>query len=266
MLSGIFNNRNVERILLFLFVNEKGYGAQIQLLLKVPLTPIQRALNRLEKEGIVTSYYEGKTRLYELSSTYPLRHELELLLKKGYTLLPAHEKRRYCFIHKPRLSLGNERKRDRNRKEELLAFWQRLASVQTLSFSAKLRQMETSSVKVGKADVVIESPTSSVLIFRETGYWFNHQAPETAFSNVFRWTLDLDASLIMLEHLRYGMTHPVFLFHLTPTNPGILESVDAHLCGEDTYLGNISWNARNLSFNWRIVGPRKNDHLIYHYS
>lgn len=93
MLKSLFGNRNVERILLFLLVNEKCYGTQIQTLLRVPLTPVQKALARLEKEGVVSSRFEGKTRIYRFNPTFPLRFELETLLKKAYTLLPSQEKK-----------------------------------------------------------------------------------------------------------------------------------------------------------------------------
>lgn len=93
MLKSLFGNRNVERILLFLFVNERCYGTQLQTLLRVPLTPIQKALLRLEKEGILQSDYEGKTRIYRFHPSCPLRWELEALLKKAYTLLPPQEKK-----------------------------------------------------------------------------------------------------------------------------------------------------------------------------
>ncbi|MBI2743934.1 MAG: winged helix-turn-helix transcriptional regulator [Chlamydiales bacterium] len=266
MLKALFGNRNVERILLFLFVNERCYGTQLQSLLGVPLTPIQKALLRLEKEGIVSSYYEGKTRIFQLNAACPIRPELEMLLKKAYTLLPSLEKKRYCFIHKPRLRLEEEGKRERDRRSELSAFWQKLTSVHLLSFSAKARHGEEQSVKVGKAEVVVNSPTSNTLVFQEKGYWLVDQIPTTAFSSSFRWTLDLSASLITLEHLRYGATHPVFLLHLAPTEPFLLESVDAHLCSGDCYLGNIVWSPNAIQLHWRIIGPHKNDELTYHYS
>lgn len=266
MLKGLFVNRNIERILLFLFVNERCYGMQIQSLLQVPLTPIQKALSRLEKEGIVTSHYEGKTRIYQFSPSYPLRFELEMLLKKAYTLLPPQEKKQYCFIHKPRIQLDAERNRERNRKNELLAFWEKLATIKDLSFATKSKQEEEQSIKIGKAEVFVECPTSSIIIFQEKGNWFLNQLSNTTFSNSFRWMLDINASLITLEHLRYGVAHPVFLFHFTPTQANKLESVDAHLCAEDTYLGSITWDMRGIDFYWRIIGPHKNNQLTYHYS
>lgn len=266
MLKGLLGNRNVVRILLFLFVNETCYGTQLQSLLQVPLTPIQRALARLERDHIICSRFEGKTRIYEFSSSYPLRAELELLLRKAYTLLPSQEKKIYCFIHRPRLSVQDEGQRERSRREELLALWDTLKTIQQLSFLVKSHQGEEQTVKVGKADVVVTAPSPQVLVFREKGFWYRGQTADTAFSNSFCWTLDLNRSIITLEHLRFGATQPVFLFHLAPTSPGMLESIDAHLCAEDTYLGNIVWEAKRIDFHWRIIGPLKNNQLTYQYS
>ncbi len=95
MLEVLCGNKTVEKILIFLFVNGKCYGTQLHRLLKIALTPIQKALIRLEKGNLIISHYEGKTRLYQFNPAYPLLHELELLLKKTYTLLPACEKKEY---------------------------------------------------------------------------------------------------------------------------------------------------------------------------
>ncbi len=264
MLQALFGNRNVERILLFLFVNESGYGKQIENQLRIPLTPIQKALLRLEKGGIVQSSYQGKTRVYQLNPAYSLRQELESLLKKAYTLLSPSEKKQYCLIHKPRMSAKDEGKRERDRSEQLLIFWERLSQVKQLSCTTKSKQGEV-LFKSGKADVTAISSHPHTLIFQERGFWFFDSVPHTAFSNSFRWTLDLKASLITLEHLRYGMNHPVFLFHFTSNEAGGLESVDPHLCGDDTYLGHIFFEPKGIFFNWRILGPQKNEELIYHY-
>jgi hypothetical protein len=265
MLKAVFGNQNVGRILLFLFVNEKCYASQIQSLLQVPLTPIQKALIRLEKEELIYSHCEGKTRIYQFNPSHPLRFELEALLKKAYTLLPSQEKKRYCFIHKPKLRFKEEGERVRRQKNILLLFWEQLAKVKHLTLSAKSKGAHEQSTKMGKAEVVITSPSASSLVFQEKGHWLLEQLPSSAFTNSFRWTLDVNASLITLEHLRYGPTHPVFLFHFTPFGPHMLETVDAHLCNQDTYLGNIAWDHKRIEFRWRIIGPNKNDELTYYY-
>lgn len=266
MLHSLFGNKNVERILLFLFVNECGYGTQIQTLLRIPLTPIQKALHRLEKGGVIQSHYQGKTKMVQWNPAYPFRSELETLLKKAYTLLPAEEKKRYCYIHKPRLTAKEEGKRTRDRTEQLLIFWERLAQVRQLTCLAKIKYPSETIFKSGKADVTVSSPTTNTLIFQEKGFWFFDTLPHTAFSNAFRWTLDLNLSLIMLEHLRYGAQHPVFLFHFTPKDLCLLESVGPHLCAQDTYLGHILFNPDTITFHWRIVGPQKNEELTYTYA
>jgi hypothetical protein len=265
LLTHLFGNKNIERILLFLFVNEKCYGTQLQILLRVPLTPIQKALFRLEKGGVLQSHYEGKTRIYEMNPLYFLRTELEILLKKVYAHLSTQEKRHYCFIHKPRIDLEDERMRNRSARNDLLAFWERLGQIKYLSFSAKTRQGEEKNIKTGKADVTVSALSPSTYVFQEKGHWFLEDLPDRAFSNSFRWSLDLTNDLIALDHLRYGPSHPVFLLHLAPTKPSLLESVDSHLCAEDTYLGNIIWSQKEIRFHWRIIGPRKNDELLYQY-
>lgn len=266
MLYGLVHNKNVERILLFLFVNDTCYGTQLQSLLGCPLTPIQKALQRLEKEGILFSQTEGKIRVYRLSPTYPLRQELEMLLKKAYTLLSPNDKKKFCFIHRPRQTAKEEGLRDLNRRKELLAFWQKLSNVRQMLISAQLKNNEEPSTQSGKAEVTVSAPSPTTLIFQEKGHWLTDGFPSTSFSNSFRWTLDINSSLISLEHLRYGATHPVFLLHFTPTKSKVLESVDAHLCAEDTYLGNIRWDSHSIDFHWRIIGPKKNNQLLYHYT
>lgn len=128
MLEVLCGNKNVQRILIFLFVNSRCYGTQLHRSLKTPLTPIQKALNRLEKGGLITSYYEGKTRLYQFNPAYPLMAELEQLIKKAYTLLPANEKKDY-YVAKEDSTMGPVNQE--NRIPTLLAFWGKTKQCET---------------------------------------------------------------------------------------------------------------------------------------
>lgn len=266
MIQALFGNKNIEHILFFLFVNEKCYGTQLQALLNLPLTPIQRALSHLENEGIIVSTLIGKKRMYAFNPSYPLRWEIESLLKKAYTLLPPERKRQYCYIHRQRLSAKQEWKREKEQTKYLHTFWERLLRIKSLNVDAITRMEESSNARKGKATVLITMPSKNRVIFQEKGAWLFNGKVHTQFRNTFLWTLDPETSLITLEHLRYGLSQPVFLFHLTPVNSSQLESVDAHLCGDDVYLGNINWNTDKLLFHWRIIGPQKNEELLYTYS
>lgn len=264
MLTALCGNKSVQKILLFLFVNGKCYGTQLHYYLKTPLTPIQKALLRLEKGGIIMSYYEGKTRLYQFDPSFPLLGELELLLKKAYTLLPAHEKKNY-YVSKEedalvKMSLVKK-------KQALNELWEKMLIVRQLTFNAKSKSNEDIGWNgKGKGNVQITKEREGVLIFHEKGSWISKQGQEIGFSNVFRWTLDRSACVISLEHLRFGLDNPVFLFHLAPSGSRSFSSVDSHLCEGDAYFGQIYFDKNSFRLSWRVIGPKKNETIDYFYS
>lgn len=261
MLDVLCGSKNVQKILIFLFVNGKCYGTQMHKQLKTPLTPLQKALFRLEKGGVISSYFEGKTRVYQFNPAFPLFEELELLIKKTYTLLPTHEKKDY-YVAKEEGSFISI-----NKLQVLLAFWEKLASVKRLTFNAKTKSKEETGWKGrGKGEIVVRKEGDHVLIFSEKGSWQGKLAEEVSFSNVFRWTIDRHTGMISLEHLRRGKDHPVFLFHLVPSSNHTLSSVDSHLCGGDTYFGKIYFDRLSIRLNWRVIGPKKNEEIDYYYS
>lgn len=262
MLTVLCGTANVQKILVFLFVNGKCYGTQLHRLLKTPLTPLQNTLARLERGGLITSYYEGKTRVYQFNPAYPLLNELEPLLKKAYALLSPQEKKQYYVIKEDDTSkISSE-----NKLQVLLAFWDKLATVKGITFKALTKSKEDTGWNgTGKGEVVVTREGNHLLIFKEKGHWQGRQEGEINFSNVFRWTLDRQAQLISLEHLRRGPDQPVFLFHLTPTGNHSLSSVDSHLCEGDIYFGQIHFDQHNLRLDWRVIGPKKNEEIHCYY-
>jgi len=261
MLEGLCGNRTIQKILLFLFVNNKCYGTQLHHQLKTPLTPIQKALLRLEKGGVLFSYCEGKTRLYQFNPGYPLLPELEQLLKKAYTLLPNHERKAYYV---PKESPSAMLLNPIMQSKVILSFWRKLSNVRQLTFNAKTKSKSGWQGR-GKGEVVVTKENENTLIFHEKGTWQGDQN-EVVFSNVFRWTLDKENGTISLEHLRRGVDHPVFLFDLAPTGPQALASVDSHLCEGDTYFGQIFLDQYGVRLNWRVIGPKKNEEIDYFYA
>ncbi len=264
MFELLFGTKNVQKVLLFLFVNGKCYGAQLQKLLKTPLTPIQKALLRLERGGVILSHYEGKTRVYQFNPAFPLLSELEQLLKKAYTLLPSQDKKSFCYVK------SNTRKKDLKQQESehlLSTYWERLFLVKHLTFNARSKSKEEGRWNGrGSGEVFIKKESDTVLFFQEKGTWITDTGREIDFSNTFRWTLDRKACLLSLEHLRRGVNHPVFLFHLAPAGDRTLRSVDSHLCEQDAYFGHISCDLHCLRLNWRVIGPKKNEEIDYYYT
>ncbi len=260
MLQGLCGNKNIQRILLFLFVNNKCYGAQLHRLIGTPLTSLQNAFARLEKGRIIASYSEGKTKLYQLNLAYPLLSELEQLLKKTYTLLPPQEKKLYSLVQQEILE-------KRIQEPLLLAFWEKLKTVKQFTRLAQSKSTDENGWNgKGKGEVLVSEPTDTTLVFHERGSWQVKLGQNIDFSNTFRWTLDRSSGMISLEHLRQGPDHPVFLFHLIPTGNNLLSSVDSHLCEEDVYLATAPWDHYSIRLNWRVIGPKKNVEMEYCYT
>lgn len=267
----LFGNPNIEKILLFLLVNEKCYAAQIGHCLGGALTPIQQALIRLENGKILTSYLEGKTRLFRFNPHYPFLRELQGLLKQGYHQLQLHEQHKYYCQreHRTRTSakaLPKKKKAAHTIQDPLAALWKRLTNIKTLTFSAQSRQSNPSGWNGnGSANVKAEVLTPHCLIFHEQGVWTSEEGKTFDFKNSYRWTWNPTKGLITLEHLRRGPDNPVFLFELTPVSETMFETLRPYLCRHDTYLATLTSHGEVIEFKWRILGPRKNEEIHYCY-
>ena len=88
MLGALIGSVNKERVLIYLVARERGYARQISRFYDAPLDPIQKALDGLERSGILISRTVGSTREYEFNPRYPMRDELRALLEKALSLYP----------------------------------------------------------------------------------------------------------------------------------------------------------------------------------
>jgi hypothetical protein len=255
----LLGSKSAERVLLFLLVNECGYASEVQTAYGVALTPIQSIIRKLEKAGVLSYDVQGKTKLYRLNSFYPLYEELRALLKQAFIHLPADEKR-VLFSRKAQWHSLHDRFAHQKRAALCMdAFWNRLVKVEHVS-------IQTQSGWQAFGEVCVREEKKDILLFIEKGRWVHRLPEELDFSNCLRWSLDRPAGMISLEHLRYGPNRPVFLFHLAPSGPKTLQSIDSHLCRDDCYFGRIEYSEQYIRFLWRIIGPRKNEILHHTYS
>ncbi|MGE0198650.1 MAG: winged helix-turn-helix domain-containing protein [Simkaniaceae bacterium] len=247
MLKSLFGSGYTGDILIFLLINGKGYPSLIAKRLDAPLTPVQNALQKMEKQELVTSHYEGKNRLYTLNISHPLFYEIEALIKKSFSFLPSSEKKKFFAPHIKETKTGIDP------SSILSEVWRKLQSTQTVLYHTHDKQ--------GKGRVTLQKESAYALIFEEEGSW----GEGFTFRNMFRWTVHPHQGLLGLEHLRFGKHHPVFLFHLVPVAKNLLESIDAHITQEETYYGYLENKSRGIKLHYRTISPHKNEALSYHY-
>lgn len=100
MLEGLLGSINRERVLMFLHCRNEGYAREIARFFNTTLNPIQKQLDRLENNGILTSKSSGKTRMYTLSPRYPFLSELKAMLEKALLFYPTDEQERLIMVRK----------------------------------------------------------------------------------------------------------------------------------------------------------------------
>ena len=88
MLEYLFANKNVEKILIYLNLHAKANASELSRLFKSALDPVQKTLKKLEEGGLLASFLEGRTRVFQWNPRYPFLAEIQALAKKAYSFLP----------------------------------------------------------------------------------------------------------------------------------------------------------------------------------
>jgi Family of unknown function (DUF6314) len=142
--------------------------------------------------------------------------------------------------------------------------WSALCRVRSLAFIAQSSE-PTGRNGHGRGVVAVQAVGTDTVIFTESGLWKPDPGGEMRFRNVFRWSA-LDRGKLRLEHLRYGVENPVYLFDLAPAGEAAWSSTSPHLCREDCYSADMMFYADHIAITWSIRGPRKNELVRYEYS
>lgn len=147
----------------------------------------------------------------------------------------------------------------------LASMWQRLSQVNSLTFESTSQANESGWSGQGRGAVVVETIDSVTMLFHEKGTWNQAGGRELTFTNVYRWTALHEVGALRLEHLRFGVEHPVYLFDLQQTESGQWRSVEGHMCREDCYQAAMTLGPHDLRLRWTIKGPGKDETIGYVY-
>lgn len=100
MLGELIGSVNKERALIYLIARDRGYAREIARFFDAPLDPVQKALDGLERSGVLVSRSVGSTREYEFNPRYPMRGELRALLEKALSLYPKELRDEFRIVRK----------------------------------------------------------------------------------------------------------------------------------------------------------------------
>ncbi len=89
MLEYLFSNKNVEKILIYLCLHGKANASELRAVFGSSLDPIQKTLRKLEEGGLLASFLEGRTRVFQWNPRYPFLKEIQALAEKAYEYLPS---------------------------------------------------------------------------------------------------------------------------------------------------------------------------------
>ena len=88
VLRGILRAESQEKILIYLYLREKGYGKTIAEFYGVSQNAIQKQLARMEQDSLLVSGLIGKVRQYQLNPQYAFMEQLKTLLKSAIDVYP----------------------------------------------------------------------------------------------------------------------------------------------------------------------------------
>lgn len=95
MFEQLFGSRIIEKVLFYMEANKKCFASELRKSFGIPIFGIQRALARLENQGILVSIVEGNNRLYYWNPRYPFLKEFQAFIRKAYAFLPEDMKKKY---------------------------------------------------------------------------------------------------------------------------------------------------------------------------
>jgi Family of unknown function (DUF6314) len=145
----------------------------------------------------------------------------------------------------------------------LTEVWDRLCRVRALSFAAGSASPTGWNGK-GSGTVIVEPVADDIITYHESGVWRPEGGRDLRFTNVFRWSLA--GEVLSLEHLRFGVDNPVYLFDLAMHGERELSSVTPHVCREDCYAARLLVHDDRIDLRWSVTGPQKQETIEYTYS
>ncbi|MGM8931253.1 DUF6314 family protein [Salinicola sp. V024] len=115
----------------------------------------------------------------------------------------------------------------------------------------------------GEGSLDITQEDNHVRFFESGTFTVAGGSRSVPMRNVYRW--ELFDNRVGLFHERRGVEAAVPLFDLIAESDDTLVNAEVHQCAADAYSARLVLTPEGLDLEWRIVGPRKDERILYHY-
>ncbi len=95
MFETLFGSKTAGTVLMYMFVYQEGYPTEISRLFSLPVSMVQKQLQKFEEGGILVSRLRGKVRIYQWNPRCHYLDELKNLLAKNFEYLPDNIRDKY---------------------------------------------------------------------------------------------------------------------------------------------------------------------------
>ena len=105
ILRGLLRAETQEKILIYLYLKDKGYGVNIAEAFDLSKNAVQKQLVRLEEDSVLVSEAVGRVRQYQLNPRYVFIKPLKELLKSAIQSYPNDQLKDLLMVRtRPRKS------------------------------------------------------------------------------------------------------------------------------------------------------------------
>lgn len=97
MIEAVLGSTSAERVLVFITARDSAYAGEIANTFDTSISPIQKQLDRMERDGLLINEKVGRTRVYQYNPRYPFVPEVRAMMEKVLELYPEDIKKELLY-------------------------------------------------------------------------------------------------------------------------------------------------------------------------
>lgn len=148
---------------------------------------------------------------------------------------------------------------------DLIDIKTKLESISNFVFHSSSNNKMNGLEGMGGGAVTCIKENENSLLFYEHGRFNNSFNKSMKCNNIYRWSFHYLDNKIALQHVRFGLDNPVFLFDLIFDKENRMISQNPHICKDDKYSAEMIIETSTIKLNWVVKSLIKYNRMEYLY-